>query len=149
MWTTQHSSETELPTHAVWLALRDLHTGATQSPGGDVFEIHGPYEVGTALSVTPQGQDTFRSEIIELVEDELYADRTQFGDVILTFRHTLVPLGSVTKVTHELVIDGPAADEVGPQLGPQISEDFPAAMQSLFDIAADVHAAAGNDTQGR
>jgi hypothetical protein len=127
----------------VWVALRDIHTGATSTPGGDIFEIHGPFQVGTELSVTPQGQDTFRSEIIELVEDERYADKTKYGDISLTFRHTLVPLQTGTRVTHELVIDGAAADQIGPELGPQISEDFPATMQSLFDVAARVHAGSG------
>lgn len=124
----------------VWIALRDLHTGATKSETGDVFEIHGPFQVGTELSVTPQGQETFRSRIIELVEDERYADETTFGDVTLTFRHVLTPIEGGTRVVHELVIDGPAVDAVGPELGPQISEDFPAAMQSLFAAAARVQA---------
>lgn len=139
MWTTEHTAETSVPATGVWRALRDLHTGVTPSEGGDVFEIHGPFQVGTELSVTPQGQGTFRSQIIELVENERYADLTTVGDdVTLTFRHTLTPLVTGTRVTHELVIDGPASDEVGPSLGPQISEDFPEAMQALFAAAAAV-----------
>jgi hypothetical protein len=136
MWTTAHSAETDLPAAAVWAALRDVHTGAIAAAGGDVFEIHGPFAVGTELSVTPAGQDTFRSRIVELVENERYADETQFGDLTLTFRHTLEPLPAGARVIHELVIDGPSADAVGPELGPQISADFPAAMQGLFDAAA-------------
>jgi hypothetical protein len=140
MWSTQYTDDTELPPQTVWMAVRDIHTGATPNPGGDVFEIHGPFQLGTELSVTPQGQDTFRSEIIELVENERYADRTQYGDITLTFRTTLVALDRGTRVTHELVIAGPAADEIGPELGPQISEDFPATMQSLFDVGAKIQA---------
>ncbi len=64
-----------------------------------------------------------------------YADETTFGEVTLTFRHILAPTVTGTRVTHQLVIDGPAADQVGPELGPQISADFPAAMQSLLDAA--------------
>jgi hypothetical protein len=30
----------------------------------------------------------------------------------------------------------PSADQVGPELGPQISADFPGAMKSLFAVAA-------------
>jgi hypothetical protein len=135
MWTAQHSADTDLPAAAVWAALRDLHTGATPSADGDRFEIHGPFEVGTELDVTPQGQGTFRSRIVELVENERYADRTEFGDVVLTFRHTLAPAGGGTRVTHELVIDGPGADSTGPQLGPQITADFPAALNGLFAAA--------------
>jgi hypothetical protein len=143
MWTTEHTAETNLPSRAVWIALRDLHTGETKSEGGDIFEIHGPYQVGTELSVTPQGQETFRSRIVELVEDERYADETSFGDVTLTFRHILTPVDRGTRVTHELVIDGPGADATGPELGSQISADFPAAMRSLFAAAARIGTSTG------
>jgi hypothetical protein len=71
-----------------------------------------------------------------LVETERYADQTEFGDVVLTFRHTLRPTSDGTRVTHQLVIDGPGAHAVGPDLGPQISADFPAAMQGLFEAAS-------------
>jgi hypothetical protein len=135
MWTAQHSAETDLPATAVWAALRNLHTGAVPSVDGDRFQIHGPFEVGTELDVTPQGQDTFRSRIVELAENERYADRTEFGDITLTFRHVLVPIENGTRVTHELVIDGPGADTTGPELGPQITADFPAALQALFEAA--------------
>jgi hypothetical protein len=141
MWTTQHSADTDLPADAVWAALRDLHSGAVPSADGDRFELRGPFEVGTELDVTPQGQDTFRSRIVELVENECYADRTEFGDVVLTFRHTLASTDAGTRVTHELVIDGPGADSTGPQLGPQIAADFPAALDALIAAAAARHPA--------
>jgi hypothetical protein len=143
MWKTDYSATTDLPVGAVWNALRDIHTGVEASGGGDRFEIHGPYQVGTELSVTPQGQDTFRSVITELVENGVYADRTQFNGLELTFQHRFETTGDKLTVTHELIIDGPSADQVGPELGPQISADFPAAMSSLFEIAAKRRSATG------
>jgi hypothetical protein len=136
MWTTEYGSETAAEPGAVWAALRDLHSGKQLSDRSDTFELHGPFEQGTEISVTPQGQDTFRSRIIELAEPRVYADQTEFGDLQLTFRHLLTPLaGGGTKVTHQLAIDGASADVVGPELGPQISEDFPVAMADLFSAA--------------
>lgn len=137
MWTTEYSAETEASPRAVWAALRALHSGTRLSERSDRFELHGPFEQGTELSVTPQGQDTFRSRITELVEHEVYEDETSFGDVVLRFRHTLVPRADGgTVVTHRLEIDGEGADETGPGLGPQISEDFPVAMSDLLAFAA-------------
>jgi hypothetical protein len=141
MWTTDYTSHTPASSAAVWEALRRLHTGESSSEAGDTFVIHGPFGVGTTISVTPVGQDTFESTIIELVEGARYADSTAFGPTTLTFRHTLIPDDFGTTVTHELVIDGPQAEEVGPELGPQISEDFPAAMDALFDDAMAIEAA--------
>jgi hypothetical protein len=54
---------------------------------------------------------------------------------VLTFRHTLVPTPEGTRVTHRLEIDGEGADEVGPELGPQISGDFTESMDALLEQA--------------
>lgn len=136
MWSTEHTAETSLSPAAVWTALRALHEGRLAYDGSDEFVLHGPFAVGTRVSVTPEGQETFDSTIVDLVENETYADETVFGDLTLRFRHTLAPTENGTRVTHRLEIDGPSADEVGPELGPQISGDFPESMQSLFDAAA-------------
>ena len=136
MWSTEYSTETDLTAPAIWAALSDLHHGMALDGNSDRFELHGPFAVGTELTVTPQGQGSFRSTIIELTENSVYADRTEFGGLILTFRHMLAPLaGGGTRVTHELVIDGDDAGTMGPELGPQISADFPEAMNALLAAA--------------
>ena len=136
MWSTEYSAQTDAAPEAVWAVLRDLHSGPRLSDRSDAFELHGPFAAGTEISVTPQGQDTFRAVIIELDEPRVYADRTEFGGLVLTFWHTLAALpGGGTKVTHGLQIDGPSADQAGPELEPRISADFPVAMQDLFAAA--------------
>ena len=105
--------------------------------GGNTYVIHGPFAVGTELSVTPEGSDeALTSTIVELIDGRAYADRTEFNGLILTDRHELTPLqGGGTRVTHQLIIGGPAAAAVGPNLGPQISEDYPAVMDELIAAA--------------
>jgi hypothetical protein len=137
MWSTEYSAETNETPVAVWAALRALHTGNKLSERSDTFEIQGPFDLGTELSVTPHGQGTFRSKIVEFQDGELYADETEVEGLKLLFRHTLNPLpGGGTRIVHTLVIDGEAADEVGPQLGQEISADFPEAMEDLIAAAA-------------
>lgn len=103
---------------SVWAALTALHSGTPLGPNSDSFELHGPLAVGTTLTVTPQGQDPMQSTIVELETNRVYADRTVFGDLALTFRHRLAPLDTGgTSVTHTLEIAGESADEVGPELG--------------------------------
>jgi len=135
MWTTEHTATTDVAPAAIWAALRDLHSGVPLGEHSDRFELHGPFAVGTEVSVTPQGQDTMRSVIVELDEGRSYADSTRFGDLTPLFRHTLDALSSGTRVTHRLEIHGPDADDVGPQLGPQISGDFPVTMDELLVAA--------------
>ncbi|CAM5412147.1 SRPBCC family protein [Leifsonia shinshuensis] len=148
MWTTAETVTTPLPRDRVWEAVRDLHTGALTYPGADGFELHGPFAVGTELTVTPEGQEPIRSTIAVVEPERTYADVTEFGDVRLTFRYDLEddpaddsagePAGTV--VRYSLTIDGPGADAVGPELGPQISADFP---ESLAVLLAEAERRAG------
>lgn len=136
MWTTNYEKTTAASPSAVWGALEKLHSGAPLGPNSDAFELHGPFAVGTTLTITPQGQEPMQSTIVALVPDTTYADRTVFGDLELTFRHDLTPSADGgTVVKHTLVIDGPGSDEIGPNLGPQISGDFPVAMAELLSAA--------------
>ncbi|MEN2736159.1 SRPBCC family protein [Microbacterium sp. X-17] len=132
MWNTQETAVTPLPRDRVWEAVRDLHAGELTYEGGDNFELHGPFAVGTELTVTPAGQDPIRSRIDVLEEGRTYADVTEFGDVRLTFRYDLADDAAGTRVRYSLTIDGPAADAVGPELGPQISADFPESLAALL-----------------
>jgi hypothetical protein len=136
MWTTDHEATTDARPAAVWEALRALHSGTPLGPNSDSFELHGPFQVGTRVTITPQGQESMESVIVELEPDVVYADQTAFGDLTLTFRHRLSPTAAGgTTVTHELEISGEGADEIGQELGPQISSDFPASMRELFAAA--------------
>ncbi|MDN4613338.1 SRPBCC family protein [Leifsonia sp. F6_8S_P_1B] len=135
MWTTDFSATTDASAAAVWAALRDLHSGTPLGLASDRFELHGPFAVGTRVTVTPQGQDAMTSEIVELEPGHVYADRTAFGGLTLTFRHTLVEQEGRTSVTHTVEIAGEEADAVGPELGPQIAGDFPVAMAELLAAA--------------
>ncbi|MEY9852139.1 hypothetical protein ABH923_001817 [Leifsonia sp. EB41] len=132
MWTTQETAVTALPRDHVWEAVRDLHTGELTYDGADRFELHGPFAVGTELTVTPDGQDPIRSRIEVLEEGRSYADVTDLGDVRLTFRYDLDDDAAGTRVRYSLTIDGPAADAVAPELGPQISADFPESLAALL-----------------
>lgn len=136
MWTTQYQAETSADAAAVWGALRALHSGTAIGPNSDSFELHGPFAVGTRLTVTPQGQDAMESVITELEPNVVYADRTRFEELELTFRHTLrATPGGGTAVTHTLEISGAGSEVAGPELGPQISGDFPETMRELLGAA--------------
>ncbi len=101
------------------------------------MRLQGPFQVGSQVTMKPKGQDPVASVIVEATENRVYADQTTLGEVTLRFSHTLEPLeGGGTKVTHRLEITGPAADQVGPELGPAITEDFPEAMDALLARAA-------------
>ncbi|HEY3504370.1 MAG TPA: SRPBCC family protein [Actinocatenispora sp.] len=133
MWAHEHVGETAAAPAAVWRILRDLDRWADWDTSMASVRLRGPLAVGSTVVMTPIGQDPITSTIVEVSENQAYADETEFGGVTLRFRHALHPLpAGGTRVVHRLEITGPAADTLGPRLGPQITEDFPDAMAALL-----------------
>jgi len=100
-------------------------------------KLKGELAPGAEVEMKPIGQDPITSVVVEVIENVVYRDRTDLGDVILSFSHRLYPTeAGGTKVVHRLEITGPKADELGPQIGPAITQDFPEAMSALLARAA-------------
>lgn len=137
MWEYEYAADTPTPPAAVWRVLREVDGWASWDTSMESVRLQGPFEVGSRVVMTPIGQEPITSVIIELAENEVYADETRMGEAILRFSHTLhaLPDGG-TRVVHRLENSGPAADDVGPELGPAITEDFPEAMDALLSRAA-------------
>jgi uncharacterized protein YndB with AHSA1/START domain len=137
MWVHEYTAETPASPKAVWQVLRDLDQWGSWDTSLEWVRLKGPFQVGSQITMKPNGQDPITSVIVQATENRVYADETSMGGVTLRFSHTLEPLeGGGTKVTHRLEITGPAADSTGPELGPAITEDFPQAMAALLARAA-------------
>jgi hypothetical protein len=133
MWVHEHTGETTANPAAVWRVLGNLDEWGSWDTSLEWVRLQGPFQVGSAVVMKPTGQDPITSVIVELTENQVYADETSLGEVTLRFSHTLEQLPSGgTRVVHRLRITGPAADSVGPELGPAITEDFPEAMDALL-----------------
>jgi uncharacterized protein YndB with AHSA1/START domain len=141
MWTHEHTAETVVSPQAVWRVLRDLDQWTTWDTSMEWVRLQGPFQAGSQVVMKPKGQDPITSVIVEATENRRYADQTDLGGVTLRFSHTLEPLaGGGTRVIHRLEVTGPAADQVGPELGLAITEDFPQAMEALLARAASMQA---------
>lgn len=137
MWTHEHIAESVLAPEAIGAVLADLDGWARWDTSMESVKLQGPFAVGTAVAMIPKGQDPVTLVIADIRENELYADETDFGGVTLRFSHTLTRLpGGGTRIVHRLEITGPKTDEVGPELGSAITEDFPDAMRGLLAYAA-------------
>jgi hypothetical protein len=136
MWEHEYTVETNVSPEAIWAVLSDLDRWPRWDTSMERVALQGPCAVGTKVAMTPQGQDPIVSTIVAIKETEHYADRTDFGGVTLEFSHRLTRLGTGgTRITHRLEITGDGAAELGPQLGPEITADFPEAMDGLLACA--------------
>jgi len=132
MWQFEQSIEAKVSAEAVWQLYSDVRTWPSWDKGIEAVELHGPFEVGTEGVLTPAGQGPLPFRVVEVTPQRGFVDETEVPGGVLRFIHKLLPLdGGVTQITHRVEIDGPAADDLGPQVGPQITAGIPETMDSL------------------
>jgi len=105
---------------------------------GDIerITISGPFAADSTIAMTPVGQETVELRIAEASEPNLFVDEAEMDDVVIRTIHRIDPLDDErNRVTYRLEISGPAADSVGPELGPEISGDFPETLAALVEKA--------------
>lgn len=116
----------------------DVENWGTWNADIEKTEIQGPFAPDAKITMSTAGQDPVRLRIAELIENEMFVDEAQFDGLLLRTTHRLNRLGQHrTQVVYRMEITGTAADEVGPQIGPAITADWPETMASLVKLAQD------------
>lgn len=136
MWTTEHSAETGAEPEAVWRVWSDVERWPEWNADVERAELSGPFDAGSTITMYQRGGDVIELRIAEARESERFVDEADLGDVVVRTIHRLVPLkNDRVKIVYRLEISGPQADTLGPQIGPEISADFPQVLAALVDRA--------------
>jgi len=136
MWEYEHSVETTASPDALWRLWADIRGWPKWNDGIEKIEVDGPFAVATTFTMTPPGQEPIPLRIVEVVPGELFTDEMDGGDFVVRTVHRLQRLDTGrTRVIYRTEITGPAADEVGPRLGPEITADFPKVLAALVNLA--------------
>jgi uncharacterized protein YndB with AHSA1/START domain len=137
MWEYEHSVQTGAGPEALWREWSDVSGWPEWNAGVEKIDIDGPFAVGTRFTMFEPGEEPIRLQLVEVVPNERFTDELDAGDFVVRTEHRLEPLpGSGTRVVYRTEITGPAADQVGPQLGPVITADFPQVLAALVARAA-------------
>jgi hypothetical protein len=133
MWTYEHSVETDAAPEAIWPILTDLENWPTWNPDIERIELDGPFRLGAEMQLTPVGQDTVGLRVVELDDGVMFADEAEIpGAAAVRTYHRLDTADSGrTRLTFRMEIAGPAADQIGPELGPMITANYPVVMANL------------------
>ncbi|MFL6074424.1 MAG: SRPBCC family protein [Mycobacteriales bacterium] len=121
---------------ALWDRWSDVAGWPRWNAGIEKIEIDGPFAVGTTFTMTPPGDEPVTLRLVEVVPGERFTDEMDGGDFVVRTVHRLESVGvGRTRVTYRTEITGPAAAEVGPELGPRITADFPDVLAALVAVA--------------
>lgn len=133
MFEWSHQVETSAAPQQVWPLYADVERWREWDSGLEAVTLDGPFVAGSSGTMQVEGQPPLTWTLTEVVEGELFTDVTEIpGVATLTFVHRLAPRASGSLITHEVRIDGPAAE----RLGPMVVSDTPEAMEALARLAA-------------
>ena len=136
MWVTEHSIETTAAPEAIWRQWSDVDRWPEWNGDIERIELDGPFAAGSRITMVPVGDEPVELRIAEAVEPELFVDEADFGEIVVRTIHRVERLERQRiRVTYRMEITGPAADTVGPQVGPEISGDFPQVLAALVERA--------------
>ena len=132
MWEYQYSIETAAAAEALWRRWADIASWSAWNDGIEAIDVEGPFEVGTAFTMTPPGQEPIRMRLVEIEPGTSFTDEMDAGDFVVRTEHRLEPAADgLTRIVYRTQITGEAAGHVGPELGPQITADFPEVVAAL------------------
>lgn len=127
-WNKEYSTEVNAPTETIWRIFCDVAHWKTWNNGIEEVALEGPFASGTWFTMKPPGQEAMRSQLVEVIENQSFVDKTQLGDITVWVAHRLEKLDAHrTRVTYTVNVQGPGASEVGQA----ISADFPDVLAAL------------------
>jgi len=135
MWTTEHSIETTAAPEAIWGIWADVPAWPEWNADLERTKLCGPFAAGSTITMSPHNQEPIELRIAEAVEAERFVDEALFGGVVVRTIHRIERLGDRIRVLYAMEITGPEADTLGPQIGPEITADFPQVLEALVERA--------------
>jgi uncharacterized protein YndB with AHSA1/START domain len=132
MWSTEHGIETTAAPEAIWRLWSEVAQWPEWNADLARSELSGPFAAGSVITMTPHGQEPIELRIAEAVPPASFVDEADLGEAVVRTTHRVERLGEGRfRVVYRMEITGPAADTLGPQIGPAISGDFPQVLAAL------------------
>ncbi|MGD0195393.1 MAG: SRPBCC family protein [Candidatus Dormibacteria bacterium] len=135
MWTYDCSAETSARPDVIFDLFRDVSTWPRWNAGVESMDLDGPFVAGTTGTMKVPGQDPMRMRLTAVDTGRGFEDETEIpgAGVVVRVRHALTVLDNGrTRIDYGATIDGPAADTLGPIIGPDITADFPSVLTALI-----------------
>ena len=86
--------------------------------------------------MAPRGADPVVLRVAEVRPGECFVDAAEVGGTVVATTHLVEPASEGrVRIVYRTEITGPASEEIGPQLGPAITGDFPETIAALVEFA--------------
>jgi uncharacterized protein YndB with AHSA1/START domain len=132
MWAVEYEIETSASPERVWRVWADVASWPEWNADIERIKLDGAFARGGRIVMTPIGEEPIELRIVEALEPQVFVDEADLGEIVVRTSHRVQPHESEgARVTYRMEITGPAAETLGPQIGPEISRDFPEVLAAL------------------
>jgi hypothetical protein len=127
----EHSVEGPASAETVWALWSDVSRWTEWDESLESVTLSGPFAEGSGGTMTIKGQGAIPFTLTSVDPGIGFVDETSVPGALLRFTHRVERLASGVRVTHSVVIEGPAAEV----LGPVVTADLPDAVEALVKLA--------------
>ena len=133
----EHSIITKAKPETIWGLYTDITSWTAWDAGIEHASLDGPFIAGTRGVRRPQGQDKLSFQLRDVEPLHGFSDVTDIpgAGIEIRFDHRLQKALDGTHITHAVSITGPNAENFGPQLIAELSQDIPRTMERLAALA--------------
>jgi hypothetical protein len=135
MWSTEHGTETTASPKTIWRIWSEVSLWPEWNGDLERAELAGPFAAGGKITMVPHEGDPIELRIAEAAEPSTFVDQAEFGGVVVRTIHRVEALDDRNRVVYALEITGPEADTLGPEIGPDVTADFPDVLAALVQRA--------------
>jgi hypothetical protein len=137
-WAREDSIETAASAEAIWRLWSDVPGWGSWNGDIEAVSIDGPFSAGSVISMTPIGQEEVRLRLADVTENVQFVDEAEIGGAVIRTLHRIERVDRQRiRVIYRTEISGPGAGALGPELGPQITADFPETLAALAARASE------------
>jgi hypothetical protein len=128
----EHSVEGPASVETVWELWSDVSRWTEWDEGLESVTLAGPFAEGSGGTMVVKGQGPISFTLTSVEPFAGFVDETSVPGALLRFTHRVERVGDGVRVTHSVVIEGQAAE----QLGPVVTADLPDAVEALVKLAS-------------
>jgi len=133
MWSAEYSTEIDATPDVINAFFADTARWPEWNAGTEWVELDGPFAAGTSARMKIPGEDPLAFRLVQVSPDG-FEDETPIDDagVVVRVRHAIERLADGRcRVVYRATVDGPNAEKLGPDIGPQVTADFPDVLAAL------------------
>jgi hypothetical protein len=141
MWAAEHSIDIDAEPKVINASFADTARWPEWNAGTEWVELDGPFAAGTTARMKIPDEEPLAFRLIRVGPDG-FEDETPIpgAGIVVRVRHQIESLpDGRSRVVYRATVDGPNAEKLGPEIGPQVTADFPdvlAALKARAEAAA-------------